>query len=195
MSYLNVIFTCSRLGDILIKYDIWEITDILSPTSFDNEGNIHSEVEIRDHSIKPFKQYTTYFTKENFTEIIVEAHNDYENNTFFLLPEYQLRVAAIGNHTCIFSDINAYDKITQSELFLNQCFPTDINDVFSEKNRPHLTNGYVNRDNVITIETQSSYKQSDIDIKFLPRRVVEKCDNKIFLELEFIRLRDKSLSG
>ena len=60
----------------------------------------------------------TYYSTENITEITVQAHNDYEQNTFFLLPEYQLRATVIGNHTCIFSDIRAYDfdEIPQSKF-------------------------------------------------------------------------------
>ena len=76
-------------------------------------------MEIRDHSATPFKQFTTYYAAENLTEITVQAHNEYLENTFFLLPEYQLRVAVIANHTCIFSEIHAYDfdQIPQSESF------------------------------------------------------------------------------
>ena len=70
---------------------------------------IRTEIEIHGHSSHPFKQITKHYIRENITEITVEAHNDYDRNTFFLIPENQLRVAVIGNHTCIFSDIFAYD--------------------------------------------------------------------------------------
>ena len=80
--------------------------------------NDQAVLEIHDHSVNPFKQYTKFYPDENITEITVEAHNDYEQNTFFLLPEYQLRVAVLGDHTCKFSDIFAYDfqNIRQSKF-------------------------------------------------------------------------------
>ena len=194
--YLHLFLRLHRLP--FFVYNVifhWSSSNIFSPAKFDNEGNIHYELEIRDHSIQPFKQYTTYFTKENFTEIIVEAHNDYEENTFYLLPEYQLRITVIGNHTCIFADIHAYDfnDTTESELISTLLFITELND--SENVRPDLLSGIVNRQNVKKIEIESSFKQSDIAIDFLPRRVVEKCQEKNTLELEFIRLRDESFSG
>lgn len=79
------------------------------PDGSNVENIIRSEIEISGHSSRPFKQITSHYINENITEITVEAHNNYERNTFFLIPEQQLRVAVIGNHTCIFSDIFAYD--------------------------------------------------------------------------------------
>ena len=84
-------------------------TSVFSPYTNNVDANFESVVEISDHSAQPFKQYTRYHPDQKITEIKVEAHNDYEQNTFFLLHEHQLRVAVIGNHTCIFSDIHAYD--------------------------------------------------------------------------------------
>ena len=85
------------------------LNSVLSPYSNNVDPNFESVVEIRDHSTLPFKQYTRFHPDQKITEIQVEAHNDYEQNVFFLLHEHQLRIAVIGNHTCIFSDINAYD--------------------------------------------------------------------------------------
>ena len=87
---------------------------------FKNElvKNAQAVLEIHDHSVSPFKQYTKFYEEENITEITVQAHNDYEQNTFFLLHDSQLRVAVLGDHTCKFSDIFAYDfdNIRQSKL-------------------------------------------------------------------------------
>merc|ERR1719259_142296 len=148
--------------------------EFLSAKNFENVVNFQSEVEIRGHSSHPFKQYTTHYINENITEITVEAHNDFEQNTFFLLPEYQLRAAVIGNHTCIFSDIHAYDfdQLPQKQSQLN------------------FADGLATPENIIEIHVQSSYKPSDIKIDFLPRRVVERCENKKMLEVEYIRLGD-----
>ena len=75
----------------------------------DLNTNQEGEFVIQDHSAFPFKQYTRLFQKENLTEITVEAHNDFQQNTFYILPDFQLRVAVVGNHTCKFSDMHAYD--------------------------------------------------------------------------------------
>jgi len=161
-------------GQFATKNDI----EFISSINDDWNKIIESELEIRDHSNSPFKQYTTYYPDENITEITVEEHNDYERNTFFLLPSYQLRVAVIGNHSCIFSDIHAYD----------------LNPEFEKKKQSSLTSGIADRNNVITIQIQSSFKPSDIKINFLPNRVIEKCENKDLLELEYLRFLDDSTS-
>jgi len=161
-------------GNSVTKSDI----EFLSPYSNNVDANFESVVEIRDHSTLPFKQYTRFYPDQKITEIQVEAHNDYEQNVFFLLHEHQLRIAVIGNHTCIFSDINAYD----------------IDSVPNRNSQPNLTSGQANRDNVITIQVQSSYRESDIKIDSLPTLIIDKCEDREILELEYLRLVDETTS-
>ena len=66
-----------------------------------------TEIMIEDHGL-PFKQIETFFENENITQILVEAHKEYEENVFFLLHNLGLRVAVVNNQTCILSDIDAY---------------------------------------------------------------------------------------
>ena len=67
--------------------------------------------------------------------------------------------------------------------------------VFSEKNGPNLTGGIANQDNVITVQIKTSYKQSDIRIDFLPKRVVDRCKDKDLLELEYLQFVEESTTG
>ena len=61
--------------------------------------------------------------------------------------------------------------------------------------QPNLTSGQANRDNVRTIQVESSYKESDIKIDFLPRLIIDKCENQNILELEFLHLVDETTAG
>ena len=67
-----------------------------------------TEILIEDHG-HPFKQRETHFVDENITQIVVEAHKEFSENTFFYVHNLGLRVAVVSNQTCILSDINAYD--------------------------------------------------------------------------------------
>jgi len=162
-------------GDYKTKDDI-EFLGL--PHENRDKNIIRTEIEIHGHSSHPFKQITKHYIRENITEITVEAHNDYDRNTFFLIPENQLRVAVIGNHTCIFSDIFAYD----------------FDEVPTKKSQPNLVNGIATKKNIIEIQIQSSFRQSDINIDFLPRRVVERCEARNILELDYVYLRDETTS-
>ena len=67
-----------------------------------------TEILIEDHG-QPFKQRETHFFNENITQTVVEAHKEYPENTFFQIHNLGLRVAVVGNQSCILSDIDAYD--------------------------------------------------------------------------------------
>ena len=64
-----------------------------------------------------------------------------------------------------------------------------------EKSQPNLVNGIATKKNIIEIQIQSSFRQSDINIDFLPRRVVERCETRNILELDYVYLRDETTSG
>ena len=67
-----------------------------------------TEILIVDHG-PAFKQRETHFLNENITQIVVEAHKEFSENTFFHIHNLGLRVAVVSNQTCILSDIDAYD--------------------------------------------------------------------------------------
>ena len=67
--------------------------------------------------------------------------------------------------------------------------------MISGNSQPNLTSGQANRENVITIQVQSSYRRSDIKIDSLPRLIIDQCENKEILELEYLRLVDEMTSG
>lgn len=144
---------------------------------------IESVFNILDHGDRPFQQKQKLYPEENITEIIVDAHKDFEKNTFFLLPNLGLRISVIGDHTCILADINAYkiDDVEEGEIkkFLIICklyleFITDNPENNSRMN------------NTIEFEWSSSYKNSDYNLHSLPPRVQKKCTNLEILELEYL---------
>lgn len=51
------------------------------------------------------------------------------------------------------------------------------------------------KENVIEIQIQSSFRESDIMIDSLPRRVIERCETRNILELEYVHLQDETTSG
>ena len=75
-------------------------------------------MNIHDHDEQPFQQKQIYYRDENITEIVVDAHKEFEKNTFFLLPNIGLKISIISNHTCIIADINAYkiDDLEEGEI-------------------------------------------------------------------------------
>ena len=96
---------------------------------FRRSTQITNELLIEDHG-PPFKQIETYFEDENITEIIVEAHKEFDENTFFLIHDLKMRVAVISNQACIFSEIDAYNLKSKWRLNseTNQLINKQIND-------------------------------------------------------------------
>ena len=70
--------------------------------------SITTEIQIEDHG-EPFKQIETFFKNENITKVLVGAHKEYDENTFYYLHNFGLRVAVVSNQTCILSEIDAYN--------------------------------------------------------------------------------------
>ena len=116
------------------------------------------------------QQKEVYYQDENITEITIDAHNQFERNTFFLIPNLGLKITVIGNHTCILADIGAYktDDIEDREIMNEK----SLHDVF--------------KNNTIEIEWSSSYKDSFFNIDNLPQRVRKKCYDLKILELEYL---------
>ena len=79
---------------------------------------IETIINIHDHDDQPFQQKQIFYPDENITEIEVDAHKQFERNTFFLVPNINMRISVIGNHTCILADINAYkiDDVEEGKL-------------------------------------------------------------------------------
>ena len=69
---------------------------------------IETTFYIHDHDDNSFQQKQIFYPKENITEILVTAHKEFEQNTFYLVPNEGLKISIIGNHTCILSHIDAY---------------------------------------------------------------------------------------
>ena len=86
---------------------------------------IETSLDIRDHGDIPFKQTQIFYPEENITEINVAAHKEFENNSFFMVPNIGLRISIVGNHTCILADIDAFkiDDIEESKFTIQSVFP------------------------------------------------------------------------
>merc|ERR1712064_16700 len=132
-------------------------------------SQITSVLNIHDHGDRSFQQKQFFYPEENITEIIVDAHKEFEKNTFFLLPNLGLKISVIGDHTCILADINAYKIDDVEEEFITENAEND-----SRKN------------NTIEFEWSSGYKRSDFNLHNLPSRVQEKCADLDILELEYL---------
>ena len=91
---------------------------IFAATASGRSSEIASVFNIHDHGDRSFQQKQFFYPEENITEIIVDAHKEFEKNTFFLLPNLGLKISVIGDHTCILADINAYkiDDVEEGEI-------------------------------------------------------------------------------
>ena len=110
-----------------------------------------------------------------------------------------LEITLVFSQTFMPMTLIQFQKVRSVVLLFNKYFYQSIYfsnlNIISGNSQPNLTSGQVNRDNVITIQVQSSYRESDIKIDSLPRLLIDHCDNKNILELEYLRLVDESISG
>jgi len=146
-----------------------DIRQQVSGTRQRRSVQIETVLNIHDHGDHSFQQKQIFYPAENITEIIVDAHKEFEKNTFFLLPKIGLKISIIGNHTCILADIDAYkiDDIDEDLIYINS------------ENDAH-------RNNTIEFEWSSGYKDSDFNLHHLPSRVQQRCMNLNILELQYL---------
>ena len=79
---------------------------------------IETVFNIHDHDNQLIQQKQYFYPEENITEITIDAHKEFEENTFILVPEMSLKITIIGNHTCILADIDAYkiDNLNEGKV-------------------------------------------------------------------------------
>jgi len=131
--------------------------------SIDDPVKISTTYDIVGHSEIPFQQRKNFYPELNYTDIIVEAHNEYGENRFLIDHQSDLRVGVI-NDFCIISPETANDwRNYETKHEHNPAMP-----------------------NTVSVSLKTSYKDSEHSLEMFPDVIQQACENKKLLDLEYI---------